>query len=262
MERSRSRRGLVGFTGFVGSNLRRQTSFEHLYNSRNFTEMRQGRFDLLVCAGVSAAKWIANRDPEEDRRRIAELTGVLATTDVAEFILISTIDVYPDPSAGGDETTPIEPSAGTPYGQHRHELEQWAAETFPVCRIVRLPALFGPGLKKNALFDLLHDNQVAAINPASVFQWYPVDQLWGDIEIARRAGLRTVNLFPTPLPMDRIIEAHFAGAAVGPARHPAPVYRVTSRYAELFGGSGGFILTADECLAKIGAYIAAEKAAA
>jgi hypothetical protein len=252
--------GLVGYTGFVGSNLRRQGSFEHLYNSQNFLHMRDKHFDLLVCAGVSAAKWIANRDPEEDRRRIAELTALLATTNVAEFVLISTIDVYPKPALGGDEVTLIDCRLCTPYGRHRYELEEWVQAHFPNCRIIRLPALFGPGLKKNALFDMLHDNQVDAINPASVFQWYPVDRLWSDITIARQAELRLANLFPEPLVMSRIIEACFPAAKVGPPHLPAPAYRVSTIHAELFSGSNGFIMSAGACLAAIAAYVAAEKA--
>lgn len=261
MEGAPAQRSLIGFTGFVGSNLRRQARFEHLYNSRNFAEMRDTRQALIVCAGVSAAKWIANRDPDADRRRIEELTDVLATTEVDEFILISTIDVYPDPAAGGDETTPVKAEAATPYGRHRYALEQWAARTFANCRIIRLPAVFGPGLKKNALFDLLHDNQVGAIDPGAMYQWYPVSRLWADIEIARQANLRIVNLCPEPLRTERIIAAYFPAAAVGPLRETSPAYRMSTRHADLFGGSGGFILTEDACLDLIGAFVATEKAA-
>ncbi len=251
--------GLIGFSGFVGSNLCRQTTFDRSYNSKNIHEIYGKTFGLLVCAGVSAEKWIANRAREEDRRRIQELTTVLAKVKAHEFLLISTIDVYPNPEVGGDEATIIDGKAGQPYSRNRYELEQWARQIFPICRIVRLPALFGPGLKKNALFDLLHDNQVAAINPAGLFQWYPVRRLWSDIEITRRANLRLVNLFTEPLPMGRIIETFFSKAAVGPLRRPAPVYRVATAYAELFGGADGFILSADACLAEIAAFISAER---
>ncbi len=58
--------GLIGYSGFVGSNLCRQVKFDRKYNSQKFREMEGRNFGLLVCAGVSAAKWIANREPEED----------------------------------------------------------------------------------------------------------------------------------------------------------------------------------------------------
>jgi hypothetical protein len=176
-------------------------------------------------------------------------------------VLISTIDVYPDPAAGGDETTRIDTTDSHPYGRHRYEFERWVQATFPLSRIIRLPALFGPGLKKNALFDLLHDNQVSAINPAGIFQWYPVLRLWSDIEIARRADLRLVNFFTEPLPMSTIIATCFPGAPVGLPRLQAPAYRLKTVNAALFGGADGFILSAQACLGEIAAFVAAERAA-
>jgi hypothetical protein len=261
LHRSTTNAGLIGHTGFVGGNLNRQARFAKHYNSRNFRDLGGQGFELLVCAGVSAAKWIANKEPDQDRERIRQLTDVLATVSVEEFILISTIDVYPEPAVGGNEDTAIDAAANSAYGRHRYELEQWAASHFGRCRIVRLPALFGPGLRKNALFDLLHDNQVHAINPAGIYQWYPVGRLWSDIEIARRANLKLVNLFTQPLPMGRIIESYFPGAPVGPSRSGAATYRVETRHARLFGGANGFLMSADACLAEIGRYVAGERQA-
>jgi hypothetical protein len=251
-------RGLIGHTGFVGSNLDRQSIFDRRFNSQNFHDMAGEHFDLLVCAGVSAVKWAANQQPDDDRRRIADLTDVLSKVTADEFVLISTIDVYPDPAAGGDEDTVIDPYANHAYGRHRYELEQWAVANFRKCGVVRLPALFGPGMKKNALFDRIHGNQLHAINPAGIFQWYPVQRLWQDIEIARRADLGLINLFTEPLAMGEIITRYFPNTPVDPASTPAPIYRVATRHARLFGRSDGFIQSAAKCLAHIGDFIASE----
>lgn len=252
-------RALIGYTGFVGSSLDAQTVFDERYNSRNIKELAGRSCDLVVCAGVSGVKWMANREPEADRAAIRSLTDVLGTAKIGELVLISTIDVYPDPAAGGDEATLIDPAVNHAYGRHRFELEEWARAHFPSVRIVRLPALFGPGLRKNALYDLLHNNQTELINPAGLFQWYPVTRLWADIETTRRAGLDLVNLVTEPVTMRAIIDRNFPGVPVGPVKRPAPEYRLGTRHAAAFGGQGSFIMDADKCLKTIASYVADER---
>ena len=248
-------RALVGHTGFVGSNLLAAGGYDATFNSRNFRDMAGRSFDELVCAGVSAAKWIANRDPEADRAAIAALTDTLAKARIGRFVLISTIDVYPDSASLEDESADLAGRPNHAYGKHRLEFEEWVRERHPGALIVRLPGLYGRGLKKNAIYDLLNNNEVGNINPAGVFQWYGVNRLARDLETARVARLRLVNLFTAPLPMSEIIATHFPAAPVGPARQPAPLYDLRTQHAPLFGGSGSYIETADQVRAGIAAYI-------
>ncbi len=200
---------LIGYTGFVGSNLLRAHSFDDLYNSSNIGDIVGKHYSLLVCAGVPAVKWKANKEPQQDREQIAALIGPLSNVTADRFILISTIDVYSSPSEPHDESKDPFDSEAQPYGKHRLEVEQWATEHFSDTLIVRLPALFGPGLKKNVIFDLLHDNQTDKIDPASSFQWYSLHRLWNDIEIADNAGLKLINLFPSQSPRVRFSIIYF-----------------------------------------------------
>src|SRR6185503_13593897 len=103
-------------------------------------------------------------------------------------VLISTVDVYPQ-SVDVDEDTPVNVEAHHAYGKHRFLLERFFVERFDTL-VVRLPGLYGDGLKKNAIYDLLHDNQVEKIDSEGRFQFYGLDRLWGDVEAARRAGLK------------------------------------------------------------------------
>ena len=64
------RAALIGYTGFVGSNLARQLRFDATYNTSNIESIAGEEFDLLVCAGVRAEKWIANANPDADRAGI------------------------------------------------------------------------------------------------------------------------------------------------------------------------------------------------
>ena len=148
--------GLIGHTGFVGGTLGSGRVFDALYNSTNVEAMRGERFGLVVCAGVSAVKWQANKEPGADRAGIARLMEGLDGAEIGELVLVSTIDVYPAPGDGGDEGTVIDGAGHHAYGRHRWELERWCVGRFPCVRVVRLPALFGTGLRKNAVCDLMH----------------------------------------------------------------------------------------------------------
>ena len=256
------RTGLIGYTGYVGSTLLRSTSFDGLYNSSNIQDLRGQHVSRLVCAGVSAAKWIANANPEADAAGIRVLTDVLEGVTADEFVLISTVDVYPNPTQGGDETTVIDGIDNHAYGRNRRALERWIADRFARTRIIRLPALFGTGLRKNALYDLIHGNQVEKINPATAFQWYPMSRLWSDIERVSTLELPLVNLFTEPVATQDIVDAFFFGARTAAPSQPAPRYDVGTRYAEPMGGRGHYLLSATECLGEIARFVAAERRAA
>ncbi|MCS3731648.1 NAD-dependent epimerase/dehydratase family protein [Bradyrhizobium betae] len=250
---------LIGYTGFVGGTLLRARPFDTLINSRNSDEFRNREFDFVVHAGVPAVKWLANKEPAADRAAVESIRDTLATVRIKELVLISTIDVYPDPTATDDELAAIDPARNHAYGRHRFELEQWVRSHFDNVRIIRLPALFGEGLKKNVLFDLLNENQVDRINPASRFQWYPLRRLSADIEAVRAHDVRLINLFPEPIRTSDILHAFFPDAAVGPAIEPAPAYSLRTRHAELFGGPAGYQLHGTTVMAELASFIAQER---
>ena len=64
---------------------------------------------------------------------------------------------------------------------------------------MRLPGLFGPGLKKNLVFDLLHQPHERFAHSDSTFQFYDVRDLWGHVLQAQNAGLSLVHLTTEPL---------------------------------------------------------------
>jgi len=190
--------GLIGYSGFVGSTLLRQTRFERLYRSTNIGEIAGASLETVVCAGAPAQKWIANREPEADRHKIDGLIGHLGRITCKRFILISTVDVFGS-SAGVDEESPVEEAGVGPYGLHRRMLEKFVESAFSEHLIVRLPGVVGPGLRKNVVFDFLNDNNLAAIDSRGVFQFYPMVNLWYDIKSALRAGVRLVHLTAEPV---------------------------------------------------------------
>ena len=146
---------LVGFTGFVGSNLAKKHHFDGLFNSKNISDAFGKNPDLLIYAGIPARKFYANQNPEEDLAIIKNATENIKKINPQKLVLISTIDVIDKPN-NFCETDQIDKTKLQPYGYNRFFLEEWARDNFSDCLIVRLPALFGDNLKKNFIFDIIH----------------------------------------------------------------------------------------------------------
>jgi sugar phosphate isomerase/epimerase len=92
------------------------------------------------------------------------------------------------------------------YGSNRYLFEEFIKKTFPDNYIIRLPALFGKGLKKNIIFDLLKNNNVQNIAINTSFQWYDLNWLKCDIEIILKNDIRVCNLFTEPINTLNIIK--------------------------------------------------------
>lgn len=146
---------LIGATGFVGGALSAQHDFAAAFDSRTIGQARGGAFDMVVCAAAPGSMFEANRFPERDRVRIDNLIDHLSTLKAETFVLISTIAVLAEGGLQADETAD-QFETEKAYGRHRRVLEVFCADHFPRCLIVRAPALFGSGLKKNFLFDILN----------------------------------------------------------------------------------------------------------
>lgn len=256
-----SRSALIGYTGFVGSTLSgtSQRGYTDQYNSSNINDIRGQHFELMVCAGVSAVKWKANAEPADDWTQIKRLIDPLSTTTADRFVLISTVDVYPSPINVSENDEPSL-DKGHPYGRHRLLLEHFIATKFGRAHIVRLPALFGPGLKKNALFDLLTGNMIDRISPNGVFQWYPVSRLATDIARIIDADLRLINIAPEPCAMSDIVRTLFPDACIAGSDVSGPYYDVKTSHAELLGGSGHYHLSAAAVMDEMEAYVSQVRA--
>lgn len=248
---------LIGHTGFVGGNLRRQASFAELYSSSNIESIRGRSFELLVCSGARAEKWKANAEPEADKQNLGRLTACLREVQADHVVVISTVDVYPHPIEVDEDTT-IELGAATPYGRHRRELELFLQDRFDTTTL-RLPALFGPGLKKNVVYDFLHQNQLEAICPDGVFQFYSVEGLWKDIGKAREHGIKLLNVSTEPMSVRRIAREAFGFEFDNPVATRAARYDMRSKYDMLFGGGGGYLYRADEVLSDLRGYVESQR---
>ncbi|MCX4338292.1 MAG: sugar nucleotide-binding protein [Lachnospiraceae bacterium] len=148
-------KALVGYTGFVGSNIYAAGEFDAAYNSKNIEEAYNTRPELLIYAGMRAEKYLANNEPEKDVELIVQAERNISCINPEKLVLISTVDVFKKPK-DVDETTIVDTENLHPYGYHRYLLEQWVRENYPDALIIRLPGLFGKNIKKNFIYDYIN----------------------------------------------------------------------------------------------------------
>jgi nucleoside-diphosphate-sugar epimerase len=232
-------RGLIGHTGFVGSNLARQTRFDASFNSSNIASIAGREFDLLVISGVRAEKWVANAKPDDDRAGIERLLEPLETVKAKQVVLVSTVDVFVPPIEV-DESTPVKTAGLHAYGTHRFELEQTLAGRYKTL-VARLPGLYGPGIKKNVIHDFLKNHETHKIDSRGVFQFYGLHRLWRDIELSLQHGLELVHLPTEPVSVAEVAQAAFDREFTNHVVDKPARYDVRTKHAALLGGVGPYL---------------------
>lgn len=249
---------LLGYTGFVGSTLLTQTTFDDLYNSQNISHICGKEYDYIVCAAAPAVKWKANQEPEQDLNNLKMLMDHLKQVKTNYFVLISTVDVYQQPY-DVSEATAINPDTTDPYGRHRFYLEQFVKQQFEKHLIVRLPGLFGEGLKKNFIYDLIHDNRFDLTHKDSSFQFYNMADLWEDLQTAKQQGLKLVNFTAAPITASEIAKQALQMDFDSVTEKPPVSYNMLSDYAAVFHGQQGYFKSKQQILDEIAGFIVSQR---
>lgn len=248
---------LLGYTGFVGSTLLRQQTFDQLYRASNIGDICGRSFERILCAAAPGQKWRANQNPGADWQAIETLINHLRTVTCRQFVLISTVDVFREPQ-GVDENSPVQEHGLHAYGLHRYRLEQFVEAHFPEALIVRLPGLVGPGLRKNVIFDLFNGNNLDAIDSRALFQFYPMVNLAYDIQTALDARLQRLHLTAQSISVAEVARLGFGRAFSNRLSAPVAHYDLQSRHAQVFGGRGRYPYSLRDTVQAIRAYAQSE----
>ncbi|MBQ7782275.1 MAG: NAD(P)-dependent oxidoreductase [Lachnospiraceae bacterium] len=295
---------LVGYTGFVGSNIYAAGKVDKVFNSQNIEEAYGLCPELLIYAGLRAEKFLANTMPQKDMELIVQAQENIRKIAPKKLVLISTIDVFKNPLQV-DEKSEIDCEDLHAYGYNRYRLECWVRENYPDALIIRLPGLFGINLKKNFIYDFIHvipsllkkdkfeelaekdrditdfyelqDNgfykcrvldkteeaelkgkfkklEFTALNftdSRNVYQFYPLDRLWDDIQRALRAGLLLWHPATEPVLVSELYRALTGTDFVNELPGKPVYYDYRTIYAEIFGGKDGYISTGGQITDKI-----------
>jgi nucleoside-diphosphate-sugar epimerase len=253
------RTALIGYTGFVGSNLLDASPFDDLYNSKNIGDFASREYDLVVSAGNRADSHRINTHGAEDLAEIDALVDTITSARIGKLVLISTVCVYPWGGAP-DESAPLSPDDLTPYGANRLHQERRLSSAVDTL-VVRLPQLYGPRLSKGVVYDLANDYRVEHIDPTLEFQHYDIRRLWGHITAALDAGIPSLNIATPPLSNASLARDVFDRDISDQSPTTSPFARMytrnmTTAHSGLFGATGPYLDTLGEELAGLRAFVA------
>ncbi len=242
---------LIGSTGFVGSHLAREREFTVKVHRSDVGSIAGSSTNLLVCAGLPAQKWQANRSPSADWANMAGLAQILASVRADRAVLISTIDVY-QPAVDVDEDDAPRLEGPGAYGAHRAWFEAFFRSQFPHSLVVRLPGLFASDVRKNLVHDLIHgrEDQWGQINPNSTFQFFDATRTWSVIERAWSRGIELLNVTSEPVSAQSVADLFDVRLQ---AQTDAIAYDVRSIHAESLDGRNGYLYSAEATLEGIAA---------
>lgn len=184
--------GLIGFTGFIGSELMKSVKFNFTFDRKNINDISQVKIDTICCSAPTGNRRWANSNAKEDLQNIQSLMKSIKSSSASKVILISTIDAlaYTD----------------TPYGNHRAQLEKFIKNNYNSYTIIRLCTIIHPTIQKNILYDLANSQFIENINGQSSMQWCKLDDI---IDIVKDAPQGEVNLFSPPILNNDIISKFF-----------------------------------------------------
>ena len=177
---------ILGGAGFVGSALLRACQRAGRdavgVTRQNYDEFVGTECGVLINANGNSKKFLAREQPELD----FELTVESVQRSLFDFrpqtyVYLSSIDVYDDVSdpARNDETAEMDAGELSNYGHHKLLAETLVEGDVDEWLILRMGGFVGTGLKKNSVFDMLH-NRPLWVDAASRYQFLDVDAL-GDI---------------------------------------------------------------------------------
>lgn len=159
---------LLGGEGFVGSAYARLLPGLnvdlHVITRSTYADFVGQHCDVFINANGNSKKFLADRDPKfEFDASVRSVVQTLADFNFGQYVFLSTGDVYPSqthPDVTREELV-LDPCLMSRYGLHKYTAEMLVRS---VCHqmgkpwlVMRMGGFVGPHMKKNAIFDMLHD---------------------------------------------------------------------------------------------------------
>ena len=204
----KNKNALIGYTGFIGSNLVNFKKNIFKFNSKNIHEIKNQKFDIVICAGTSSKIWLAKKNPKLDKQKINFLIKYLKTIKAKKFVLISTSEIY-GRNKSTFETTNNYFKGNTHYGINRLYLENFIQKNFKKNYIIRLPIVYGKNFSKNCIYDLIYKNDIDKLNGKDLVQIYNVANLKRHINYILKRNIFRLNISSEPIKLSQLARKYF-----------------------------------------------------
>ena len=169
---------IIGANGFVGTGLSHYLASRpgvalNRITRQNYDSLKGAAGDITIDTSGNSKKFLSDQEP----LKCLDLTVTQRLRTLIDFpaglhVHISSVDVYNDlssPTTTQEDTTIALPTNSN-YGLHKLLAEQVVQHYAKRWLILRLAGMVGPALRKNPVFDILHD-QPLRIHPNSQYQF-------------------------------------------------------------------------------------------
>jgi nucleoside-diphosphate-sugar epimerase len=192
---------VIGARGFIGSNVVRylRTRGVRVWEANRETPLDSltGEHFAVVyfCAGNSRT-YLSEREPLTClNENVATLYAYLTGLRYDRWVHLSSSAVYPQNAHEKVEDMPLPIHELSMYGAHKLLSELYVTRFARRWVVVRPTSFYGPGLKKNLLFDLRAGQRDVFLKRDSVMDYIPIET-FADIlhTLAERAANEIVNV--------------------------------------------------------------------
>ncbi len=190
---------VIGAGGFIGVNMvayLKNAGFtvQEAFRDTSREDLARTTFDLVFnCAGNSKT-WLSERDPLTClQENVVNLVGDLNGLRFGVWVQISSNTVYATEET--QEDSPIMTEKIGTYAFHKLLGEHYTRHLADKWLVLRPTGFFGPGLKKNLLFDLRDNASQIFYTLDSFIDFLPVEMFCGMAAVlAERAVGEVVNI--------------------------------------------------------------------
>ncbi len=192
---------IIGGNGFVGSGFARRCVVEGreytVITRENYEAHRGKACSILVNANGNSKKNLPREQPLLDfDLSVRSVRASLVDFRYDTYIYLSTCDVYPNcaDTPATVEDAAIDVSRISPYGFHKLIAEQCVRHAAKRHLIFRMGGFVGPGMKKNAIFDILRGGPLW-LDPESELQYIHTERLADSVlQVAQEVANETFNI--------------------------------------------------------------------